>query len=270
MPRSGNPFFPVINLMLVPFGLFGTFVGAAVLISGEGGEMWWLFAGFLLSGVLMLGGVVSNLVKWWRWQRDENAAVASMAAAARARSADPAAPLPAPVMAHWTYEPGEWSTFATREVAHRGGEAFWMFVGVVVIGTLMLAWDTGDWLTSFGLALLLGAIIGGGKWLIARSAHTQNVATSRGEVVITPTAVLMNGRYEVLHDHHFRFLGAHILEDEQPRILALSVDWPTRSGRVSETYRIPIPAGREDEARKVAQELVEGYAALKNGGIFLG
>jgi hypothetical protein len=267
MPRSGNPFFPVVNLMLVPFGLFALIVGVAVLASGEGGEIAWLYGLFVLSGLSMLGGAASNLVRWWRWHRQEEAAARMMAAAARAHSTDPAAPLPAPVMAHWTYEPGDWSAYASREVAHRSAEAFWLFVGFVVLGTLMLARRTsGDW-TAFGVALLLGAVVGGGRWLIARSAHEQNVATPRGEVVITPTAVLMNGRYQVIQDHHFRFRGARILEDERPRILELSVDWPTRSGRVSDTYRIPIPPGREHEARAVAQDLVAGYAVLNGESV---
>ena len=263
MPRSGNPVFPVINLMLVPFGLFALFVGIAVLAAGEGGEVWWLYVVFLLAGLLMLGGAASNLVRWWRWQRREDAAAAAMAAAARAHAVDPAAPLPAPVLAHWTYEPVEWSAYASREVGHRGGEALWRFVGTVALGTALLGWrDDVGWGTAFFVSLAVGAMIGGGKWLIARSAHQQNVATPRGEVVITPTAVLMNGRYEVLQDHHFRFLGARILEDERPRILLLTIDWPTRSGRVSDTYRIPIPAGREHEARAVARELVAGYGIL--------
>jgi hypothetical protein len=169
MPRSGNPAFPLANLMLVPFGLFGLFVGAAVLISGEGGELWWLYVAFLLSGALMLGGVASNLVRWWRWQRDENAAAAAMAAAVRAPAAPPPVtsvapiavqpgappavqavaaspapptalpgPPPAPVVAHWTYDPAEWSAYTRREAAYRGREAFWIFVGVAILGVLLL------------------------------------------------------------------------------------------------------------------------------------
>jgi hypothetical protein len=290
MPRSGNPFFPVINLMLVPFGLFGTFVGAAVLLSGEGGEIWWLYVGFLLSGVLMLWGVVWNLVKWWRWQRDENAAAAAMAAAARAHAAPPsaepyalpaswetpappaaahpAAPSaspaparaqpPAPVLAHWTYTPEEWSAYTQREIKYRGSEAFWIFVGFVLLATLMLVWqESADWGTSFAVALAVGALLGGGKWLIARTAHERNVATPRGEVVISPTAILMNGSYQVIQDHHFRFRAARVIEGERPQILEIGIEWPTRSGMATEEYRIPIPAGREDEARAIAHEL--GY-----------
>ena len=265
MPRSGNPFFPAMNLMLVPFGLFGLIVGTLVLASGDGGEIWWVFALLAASGLLMLGGAASNLVRWWKWQRQETIAAAAMAAAARGHSADPAAPLPAPVIAHWTYEPAEWSAYAEREVAHRGGEAFWLFVGVMLLGTVVLWQGSGDWGTSFAVSLALGAMIGGGKWLYARSAHQQNVATPRVEVVITPTAVLINGRYEVLQDHHFRFRGARVLEDERPPVLELSVEWPTRSGPTGDTVRIPIPAGREAEAREIARELVEGYAVLNAG-----
>ncbi|MFL5385745.1 MAG: hypothetical protein ACJ8GN_24790 [Longimicrobiaceae bacterium] len=303
MPRSGNPFFPVVNLMLVPFGLFTTFVGAAVLLSGEGGEIWWLYVAFLLSGVLMLWGAASNLVKWWRWQRDENAAAAAMAAATRAHAAPhsaepyappasweappapatthpaappaswetpapppaahPAAPptpsaAAAPVLAHWTYSPDEWSAYTRREVQYRRSEAFWIFVGTVVLGIVVLRWWEGtDWGTTLAVSLTIAALMGGGKWLIARSAQQRNVATPRGEVVISPTAILMNGSYQVIQDHHFRFRAARVIEGERPAILEIGIEWPTRSGTATEEYRIPIPAGREDEARAIAQEL--GY-----------
>ena len=39
MLRSGNPFFPIVNLMLVPFGLFALLIGIMVLAAGEGGEI---------------------------------------------------------------------------------------------------------------------------------------------------------------------------------------------------------------------------------------
>jgi hypothetical protein len=115
------------------------------------------------------------------------------------------------------------------------------------------------------VSLVIGALMGGGKWLLARMAHQQNTATPRGEVVITPTAVLMNGRYQVIQDHHFRFRAARVSDGERPPILEIAIEWPTRSGTASDEYRIPIPAGREEEARAIARELNEGYAALNAG-----
>jgi hypothetical protein len=268
MPRSGNPAFPVINLVLVPFALFGVLLGALVLAAGAGGEIWWAFVGLIVGGLLMLGGAISNLVRWRRWARREEAAAASMAAVARARSADPAAPLPAPVVAHWTYAAGDWSAYASREADHRGGEALGLFLGMVLVGTPMLAWvkDVG-WGIAFAVSLVVGAMMGGGKLLMALTEHRRNVATPGSEVVITPTAVLMNGRYHVLQDHQFRFRGARILEGERPQILELSIEMSSGSGPVPETYRIPIPAGREHEARAVARDLAARYAALNGGSI---
>ena len=268
MPRSGNSVFPVINLVLLPFALFGVFLGALVLAAGGGGEIWWAFVGIIVGGLMMLGGAISNLVRWRRAARLEEAAAASMAAAARAHSADPAAPLPRPVLAHWRYAEGEWSAYASREAGHRGGEALGLFVGMVLVGTPMLAWvkDVG-WGIAFGVSLVVGAMLGGGKLLIALTEHRQNVATPGGEVVITPTAVLMNGRYQVLQDHQFRFRGARILEGERPQILELSIEMASGSGSVPETYRIPIPAGREHEARVVARDLVAAHAALNGGSV---
>jgi hypothetical protein len=262
MPRSGNPLFPVVNLMLVPFGLFGAIVGVLVLASGDGGDLWWLYVGFAASGTMMLGGAAANLLRWRRWQRREAAAAGDMAAAARAHAADPSAALASPVIAHWTYEPDEWKAYASREVSHRGREALWLFVGTVVLGMLLLGWrENVDWREVLAASVAVGAMLGAGKWLIARSEHDGNVATPRGEVVITPTAVLMNGRYQVIQDHHFRFRGATSLEHERPQILELSIEWPTRSGPAGETYRIPVPAGREEEARTIAHELNTGYSA---------
>jgi hypothetical protein len=195
MPRSGNPAFPLANLMLVPFGLFGSFVGAAVLISGEGGELWWLYAAFLVSGALMLGGVASNLVRWWRWQRDENAAAAATEAAVRAHAAPPPmtpvapiavphaalpGPPPAPVVAHWTYDSAEWRAYTRREAAYRGREAFWIFVGVAILGVLLLRWrECADRSTALGVSLGIGALMGEGSGC-SRAWRTSRTRRLRG------------------------------------------------------------------------------------------
>lgn len=258
MPRSGNPFFPVVNLMLVPIGLGMLVIGPVGLFSDS--EIWFVFAGLTAAGALMVGGAVHNIVKWWRWQRREEGEAAAMAAAARAHTAllDPSVPasLPSiPVLAHWTYEPDEWSAYAQREVRDRNAEGCGLVIGVVLLGTVVVWQEARSWPLSFAIALGLGAVIGGAKWLMAKSAHERNTATPRGEVVISPTAILMNGSYQVIQDHHFRFRSAQVQENVQPKLLVIGIEWPTRSGVVTEDYRIPIPAGREAEAHYVAREL---------------
>lgn len=264
MPRSGNPFFPVVNLMLVPVGLMILVIGLVGLFSDP--EIWFVFAGLTVAGVLMVGGAAHSLVKWWGWQRREEGEAASMAAVARGHAAlaGPAVPASAPggaatpsvpVLAHWTYAPEEWSAYAQREVRDRTAEGCGLFIGVVLLGTVVVWQEARSWPLSFAIALGLGAVIGGAKWLMAKSAHERNTATPRGEVVISPTAILMNGSYKVIQDHHFRFRSAHVQEDVQPKLLVIGIEWPTRGGVVTEDYRIPIPAGREAEAHGVAREL---------------
>lgn len=267
MPRSGNPFFPVVNLMLIPFGLIMLVIGPVGLFSDP--EIWFVFAGLTAAGALMVGGAAWSLGQWWRWNRREEGEAAAMAAVARGQGAlpDPAVPATAsaiaasipsvPVLAHWTYEPGEWSAYADREVRDRTAEGCGLFIGVVLLGTVVVWQESRSWPLSFAIALGLGVVIGGAKWLMARSAHATNVATPRGEVVISPTALLMNGTYQVIQDHHFRFRSAHVQEDVQPKLLVIGIEWPTRSGVVTEDYRIPIPAGREGEAYAVAEELAK-------------
>lgn len=189
-----------------------------------------------------------------------------MAAAARAHTAllDPSVPASVPsipVLAHWTYEPAEWSAYTQREVRDRTAEGWGLFIGVVLLGTVVVWQEARSWPLSFAIALGFGAVIGGAKWLMAKSAHAQNTATPRGEVVISPTAILMNGNYQVIQDHHFRFRSAHVQEDVQPKLLVIGIEWPTRGGVVTEDYRIPIPAGREGEAHGVVRAL----EALRGG-----
>jgi hypothetical protein len=94
---------------------------------------------------------------------------------------------------------------------------------------------------------------------VARSAHRGNLAAPRGDVIIAPDAILMNGRYHVLQDENFTFGGVRYLEDERPPILEFTVTWATRSGRTNEQYRVPVPRGREDEARALAAAFEHGW-----------
>jgi hypothetical protein len=86
------------------------------------------------------------------------------------------------------------------------------------------------------------------------------LAVPSGDVVIGTNAILMNHRYDVVHDRGVRFGGARVLETGRPAILEVRIMVPGKYRRVAEEYRIPIPAGHEDEARAVARELAGAHA----------
>ena len=162
---------------------------------------------------------------------------------------DDSAELPELVLAHWTYEPDEWTAYARREIAYRRSEAVWLAVGIAGVGTVLMGFLEGEWGVALGVSAAIGGAIGVLKWLMALSAHHANLAVPRGEVILSLDAILMNGHFQVLQDHTFHFGGVRLLENERPHILEFTVKWKTRNGWTNEQYRVPVPAGKEEEAR---------------------
>lgn len=179
--------------------------------------------------------------------------VAASTAAGTPVPAAPTAPADAEVLAHWTYAPDEWSEYTRRELGFRSGEARWLGVGVALFGILMLAFreDT-DSRIAAAVSIVIGTVIYVGKMLQARAAHAANAATRGGEVIISPRAVLLNGRYHVLQDDRFHFAGVRLLDEDDPPVLEFTVAWSTRSGRADDQVYVPVPRGREAEARALA------------------
>lgn len=181
------------------------------------------------------------------------AAPAVSTAAGTPVPAAPAAPADAEVLAHWRYADDEWSEYTRRELRFRKGEALWVGVGVVVLGMLVLVAERdASYGEAFGVSAAVGAIFYVGRLLQARAAHAANAATRGGEVIISPRAVLLNGRYHVLQDDRFHFGGVRLLDEDAPPVLEFTVTWATRSGATNEQVYVPVPRGREAEARALA------------------
>lgn len=287
MPNSSNPLNLVISIVLmtmaVPIGII------AVVGMLSGGEIAWVFAMLAASAGLMAWGGVATVVKWRRAVARESAhALAMRSAALPGLVAPPAArlgvvvpfggefdastdvvpaesrpPLPrVEVLAHWVYDADEWAVYAANEMRYRTREALWLGVGIVALGTLLL------WLTEggFGVALAIsgaiGAVVVAAKWLMARSTRAANLRVPLAEAVISPDAILLNGTYHTLRDDTFRFGGVKLVESERPCVLEFTVKWTTSKGGTNDTQiRVPIPIGREDEARAVMERFRETPAA---------
>ena len=98
--------------------------------------------------------------------------------------------------------------------------------------------------TMVALMILVGGV------LMAKGDHQANVS-GPGEAIITPSAILLNGRYHVLRNDTYRFHGVRFDEAATPPQLEFTIGWSTRSGPTRDNIRIPVPAGRQEEARKV-------------------
>lgn len=291
MPSSSNPLNLVSAALLGVMGVPCTLLGVVGALAASG-PMRPVLAMLGVGGLLMIGGAVQAVLAWRRAERRERGHEAALYQAVRraapaaeppgalqdrfeaARSAGPAtaaapaaAPVPgasadgegAEVLAHWTYAPDEWSEYTRQELSFRTGEAKWFAAGVVGLGALLLVFDRdADYSVALGVAAFVGAVFWLGKTLQARAAHAANTATRGGEVIISPSAVMLNGRYHVLQDDRFRFAGVRLLDEEDPPVLEFTVAWSTRSGQADEQVYVPVPRGREEEARALVARLAAG------------
>lgn len=253
MPRSSHPAFAIVNVVMIPLGLACVMTGVGGLLSATG--IWWAFALLTAAGALLVYAGVRGVIGWGRSVNVEEHTAHEMIAAAQA---GPGAfkRETGPVLAHWRYEPGEWRAYTAAEFRFRTRDSLATAAFVAVLGTAVLGLlSRGNWPIAFGISGAMGAFIGVGRWVMAWTAHRRNLAVQSGEVIVGPTALLWNGRYEVLQDGRIDFGGARVLTKFQPAILELTIKVPSRYRRIPEEYRIPIPAGRLDEAQAVAGAL---------------
>lgn len=252
MPSSSNPFNLVSAGLLIFCGLLTGPLGVVGAFA-ETGPMRLLFGVMALSGAVLIGSGVQAIFAWWRAEQRESAHRAALSGgpAPPAASATPAPD--ATVLARWNYTPDEWGKYTAAELHFRKGEALWVAAGVMLLGMVVLPVRRGATLAvAFAVSAAIGALFGVLRYVVARAAHAANSAVPTGEVVISPRAVLLNGRYHVLQDDRFHFGGVRLLDEETPPVLEFTVWWRTRSGVADEQVYVPVPRGREEEARALA------------------
>jgi hypothetical protein len=248
----------VVNVVLIPLGLVALIAGGTGAMAVD--EIWWAFALLAVAGAVILFAGVRGVIGWGKAVNVEDHTMRAMLAAAPS-AADAFGRRSGPVLAHWRYAPEEWHAYAAAELRYRTREALAMGGIVVALGTAFLGLVERKWGLAFGISAAVGGLIALGRWAVAWSAHRRNVSVASGEVIVGPTALLVNGRYEVLHDRRIHFGGARVLPGPRPAILELTVMVPGRYRRIPEEYRIPIPAGREAEAHAVIEALHQAHGS---------
>lgn len=264
MARSPHPVLVIVHALLLLLGLLTMSVGMVGFM--EMNKLWWAFALMTVAGAMVFGGSIQKVRAWSKGVYADESEAHQMRAAARAGEVAPAAPgtrSATPVLAHWTYAPGEWRDYVDGELRYALRAAAAGAAGIVLLATVLLGLVDHDWERGFvmGVALSVG-IIGSGLtalWL----EYRRDRAVTAGEVIVGPRAMLVNGRYEALHDGG-RVLFTRALVRDAAAAAVLVVEF-TVSGdyrRKPFDCRVPIPAGREDEARAVAEALNRLYPAL--------
>jgi hypothetical protein len=155
-------------------------------------------------------------------------------------------------LAHWRYEPQEWRRFVTAE----RDRALWDAVGATAVSggaSVLLALVSASRSMSLALCVLFvggcfTALVSCGVLLngLARYRYRSRVT---GEAYLGKHAVALSGTFHTL-TRTGRDFQANLLGDDHP-VLRLTI---RRGNQFFETVDIPVPAGREDEARQVLGE----------------
>jgi hypothetical protein len=169
------------------------------------------------------------------------------------------------VLARWTYDPGTWARY-TEEEHGRDRKARWQlfaFISVIAlvvgIGFSIFLAVTGEDMPWFGLLVALGIIV-----LVAITAastafaeYARNKSRRQGEVIISDEGVVFNG---ILHTWHSpgAALESVTWEDGHPPVIIFAYSGPSGTARGTWYARIPVPSGREVEARGIIEHFKGG------------
>jgi hypothetical protein len=160
------------------------------------------------------------------------------------------------LLSHWTYSQDEWQQYTEEEYTRQKASNKGLFIVIavisLVIGIIFFIVDPryGKWVffTMLGLILLIGLV----AWFTAFYNHRQN-KLNQGEVYFTPDAVYLNRQ---LHD--FKSLGAKLdkveLKGKIHQYIEFTYSAPSRTDRQGYEARVPVPQGKDEEARKLVEK----------------
>lgn len=158
------------------------------------------------------------------------------------------------VLAQWQIPAAEWAVFYAGEQRRRLDSIKVESLLIIVLGTFMIiAYRNGSWQMGLLVASLLAAVWAGGKYFL----HLRPLKRKAGTVhlILTPSTVYINGQPNVFYDNVKQPAKFRLLEEQQPAVLEITYMWPVRRGTTFEELRVPVPAGREEEARRLVAYL---------------
>jgi hypothetical protein len=161
-------------------------------------------------------------------------------------------------LAHWTFRPEEWSTFAAAEWARTQKTARWMplWLGLVggAVGLGLLAAGAG--VVVLAVSTLAGTALGWGvgRLLLSRGERARDARPAKPEVYVGPEAAVVDGKYIHWTGYGVRLVGLTMVGGDPP-VLEFEVRTSSGESTTTHTHRVPVPAGREEEAEQVMEHL---------------
>ncbi len=197
--------------------------------------------GYALSFVSFFFAVSGAVITWFFWGR-----AARLDRILRGQD----------VLAHWSYTPAEWQQYAAAELNARTGYnrgLWWVVFGFcLVVGGLFWLFDheAGGFvfLVLMGVSLLLALVAFGVPRLSYRRQQRKP-----GDAWISPGAVFFDGNLAYWNYWGSRLDGVTWQDaaGSAPACLQFNITYLSKTGSQTQALRVPVPSGREAEAREV-------------------
>lgn len=164
------------------------------------------------------------------------------------------------LLAHWTYPREEWVAYAEAEYKRERKwktQLFWIVAVMALLaggGCFIFDQEAGGvvFLVMLGLVAIIAFVAFFTSWYNYRQNLRYN-----GEAFIAPYAVYLNRQL-----HTWNSLAAWLesveLKDEKQPYLQFRYMAPTRTGLQSYDANVPVPKGKEEEARALLEKFTTG------------
>lgn len=163
------------------------------------------------------------------------------------------------VLAVWTIDAGEWSRFvaADRELEAAEKRALFRLVAVITVavglGFVGLMRDEASIQVFAGLMAFLGLLFVVSR--AGRGAYARRFLGSPVSVFVSRRGVLLDGDFHDFELADTRIDGAGIRREQGLTMLEVAYSWADTYGPKSAVVRVPVPAGAEKDAERVAEAL---------------
>jgi len=157
-------------------------------------------------------------------------------------------------LAVWKYAPDEWERFINidfEEEKKTKKFLFFLISGICVVVGIILLLVVKDILIFF-ISLAIIPVVAIPAFLAPRARYSK-LKNSEAKVLISEKGVIVGRMFHLWVKLGARLDQVVLVTDEYPPILEFHYSMPTRNGRQEEVARVPVPAGKMDEAERVGK-----------------
>lgn len=159
-------------------------------------------------------------------------------------------------LAHWTYTDQEWNDFIKEDLkemiaVNKATLRLVIIISIVVCALLLLVYrDNLFILIIAGIILLLSIVA-----FVAPRIRSNSLKKGIHEAYIGDTAAFIGGTFQTWTQLGAHLIAVDIYTESAIPVLHIIFEFPTLQASQQEIIRIPVPSGKMEEARKIADQL---------------